>query len=204
MVGELRFAVLGPVRAWRGHIELELGSPQQRAVLAALLLAEGRQVSLNTLVGALWGADVPRSAVGTVRTYVSRLRQSLGADAVRGVRDVIGSVGDGYRVPLDSATLDLDLFLRGLKEAHAARDAGAPTQAAGLLAEAVELWQGSRWRAYLVSTRSRSGAGSPNYTWPLSRNGSPWTSRWAATSRRPWNYKRWLRNIRSGSGSVSC
>jgi DNA-binding SARP family transcriptional activator/tetratricopeptide (TPR) repeat protein len=142
MIGELRFAVLGPVRAWRGDVELELGSPQQRAVLAALLLAEGRQVSLSALIDALWGADLPRSAVGTVRTYVSRLRQSLGADAVRGVRDVIGSVGDGYRVQLGSATLDLDVFLARLKEAQTARDAGTPARAVELLADALELWEG--------------------------------------------------------------
>ncbi|MFH9944796.1 hypothetical protein ACH4OT_36465, partial [Streptomyces murinus] len=38
----LRFGVLGPVRAWRGEEVLATGSPQQRALLAALLLREGR------------------------------------------------------------------------------------------------------------------------------------------------------------------
>ncbi|RDI69286.1 hypothetical protein DFR76_101824 [Nocardia pseudobrasiliensis] len=35
------FEVLGPVRAWRGGVEVDLGSPQQRAVAAMLLLDGG-------------------------------------------------------------------------------------------------------------------------------------------------------------------
>jgi DNA-binding SARP family transcriptional activator len=76
-VPELRFAVLGPVRAWRGDAELDLGSPQQRAVMAVLLLADGRQVSQATLIDALWAEDPPLASAGTVRTYVSRLRRCL-------------------------------------------------------------------------------------------------------------------------------
>src|SRR5258706_12081171 len=102
----LRFAVLGPVRAWRGDTELDLGAGQQRAVLAALLLADGRQVSLAALVDALWD-DPRRSATGMVRTYVSRLRRCLAA-RVGDVRDVIRLAGDGYLLPLGSATLDLN------------------------------------------------------------------------------------------------
>jgi hypothetical protein len=37
----LRFQVLGPVQAWRGEQHLALGSPQQQAVLVALLLNQG-------------------------------------------------------------------------------------------------------------------------------------------------------------------
>ena len=105
MVSELRFAVLGPVRAWRGDAELDLGSPQQRAVLAVLLLAEGRQVSLGALVDALWGQEAPKAAVGTVRTYVSRLRHCLETSGAGGVHEMIESAGDGYALPLRSAVL---------------------------------------------------------------------------------------------------
>ncbi|MFC4122959.1 AfsR/SARP family transcriptional regulator [Nonomuraea zeae] len=99
---ELRFSVLGPVRAWRGESELELGSPQQRLVLAVLLLARGRVVGHEHLLDALWGEDPPRTATSTLRTYVSRLRAVLGADAVV-------SAGNGYALPTgacDLAVLD--------------------------------------------------------------------------------------------------
>ena len=46
MNGDLRFTVLGPVRAWRLDDELTLGSPQQRAVLALLLIRAGQPVCL--------------------------------------------------------------------------------------------------------------------------------------------------------------
>src|ERR1700722_7692917 len=78
MTADLRFSLLGPVRAWRGPAELDLGAPQQRSVLAALLLAEGRQVPIGALIDGLWAADPPRTAAGTIRTYVSRLRRVLG------------------------------------------------------------------------------------------------------------------------------
>jgi predicted ATPase/DNA-binding SARP family transcriptional activator len=142
MVWELRFAVLGPVRAWRGDTELDLGSPQQRAVLAVLLLAEGRQVSLGALVDALWGQEPPKAAVGTVRTYVSRLRHCLATSAASGTDEMIESAGDGYALPLRSAVLDLNLFLGTVRDAQAAGHAGDAGRAAALLGDALGLWQG--------------------------------------------------------------
>jgi DNA-binding SARP family transcriptional activator len=87
VTGSLRFEVLGPVRAWRGDVEVELGPPQQRAALAVLLLQEGTPLSPSQLVSALWSGAEPRAAVGMVRSYVSRLRQA-------GVE--IESVAGGY------------------------------------------------------------------------------------------------------------
>jgi DNA-binding SARP family transcriptional activator len=128
---EVRFEVLGPVRGWRGDAELDLGSPQQRAVLAMLLLARGRQVSLGGLIDGLWEGDVPRSAVGTVRTYVSRLRRRV---------DSIESIGDGYVLRPGSAVLDLDEFEQRLGEARGAR---GRHDAARLLGAALGLWRGT-------------------------------------------------------------
>src|SRR5260370_16075007 len=142
MVSEVRFGVLGAVRGWRGDAELDLGAPQARAVLAVLLLAEGRQVSLGALVVALWGQEPPKAAVGTVRTYVSRLRHCLGSGAAGGVHEMIESAGDGYALPLRSAVLDLNVFLSRTREAQAAGRAGDAGQAAGLLRDAPGPWEG--------------------------------------------------------------
>lgn len=127
----LRFEVLGPVRAWQGETEIELGSPQQRAILAILLLQSGTPASPDQLISAIWGGAAPRAAVGMVRSYVSRLRRVL-PDAV------IESVGGGYA--LRAATLDLTEFQRLLGVAREAKDHPA---AATALREALDLWHGT-------------------------------------------------------------
>lgn len=117
----LRFEVLGPVRAWRGDTEVELGSPQQRAILAILLLQEGTPVSPDQLISAIWGGAAPRAAVGMVRSYVSRLRRVL--------PDAIESVGGGYAL---RAATDLAEFQR-------LRSTGGHEA----LRQALDLWHGT-------------------------------------------------------------
>ncbi|HEY2521875.1 MAG TPA: AfsR/SARP family transcriptional regulator [Streptosporangiaceae bacterium] len=144
MTADLRFALLGPVRAWHGDTELDLGAPQQRSVLAALLLAEGRQVPIGALIDGLWAADPPRTAAGTVRTYVSRLRRVLGratgAGLGRETDGLIESAGDGYLLTRDGFGLDLDTFVLLTGRARASH--ADPAQAARLLRQALALWQG--------------------------------------------------------------
>lgn len=137
----MRFEVLGPVRGWHGQTELDLGSPQQRAVLAMLLLARGRQVSLDGLIDGLWGERAPRSAAGTIRTYISRLRR-LDTDSPGQPGELIESIGNGYAVPLASGVLDLDVFEQRLSEARAARHCQDNERGAKLLRDALGLWRG--------------------------------------------------------------
>jgi DNA-binding SARP family transcriptional activator len=145
MSSDLKFAVLGPVRAWRGNAELGVGAPQQQAVLAMLLLANGRQVALDTVISGLWDDDPPLAATGTVRTYVSRLRHRLGSDGRGGTAGVIESAGAGYVLSAPAGALDLDVFTRLTKDAQRER-ASAPAgmgKAAALLHDALELGQGT-------------------------------------------------------------
>ncbi|MEU9160627.1 BTAD domain-containing putative transcriptional regulator [Streptomyces sp. NPDC048424] len=160
-----RFTVLGPVRAWHGSELLPSGSPQQRALLAALLLRDGRTVTAPELLDAMWGEDPPPQALAVLRTYASRLRKVLEPGLL-----VTESGGYAIRLPRTEA-LDLG-FARGLAdEAERARTAGDRAQARTLLNRALEQWDGEpltgvpgpfaesqrtrleEWRLQLLETR---------------------------------------------------
>ncbi|GHF72785.1 hypothetical protein GCM10010218_62470 [Streptomyces mashuensis] len=140
-VGIVRFAVLGRLRAWRGDSELELGSRQQQTLLALLLLRQGEPVTAAGLVAGVWGDDAPPRAVGTLRTYVSRLRKLLepGRDA-GAAPEVLVSVADGYAVRVPQGALDLGEFESFVAAAERERLAGRAAEARNLLGSALALW----------------------------------------------------------------
>ncbi|MFH8348251.1 SAV_2336 N-terminal domain-related protein [Streptomyces sp. NPDC018045] len=138
----LRITVLGPVRMLRGGENLAAGSPQQRALLAVLVLRAGRAISEADLVDALWGESPPNAAPAALRTYASRLRKALGPDA-----EVLVGEDGGYALRRTART-DLDVDLRRADDlaaaARAARAARDWARARDLLDAAVALWRGGR------------------------------------------------------------
>lgn len=138
MVLGICFNVLGPLHASRRGVALDLGHPQQRAVLAALVMREGAQVSAEQLVADVWGEEAPRTAVAALRTYIYRLRRILGD----GQSPLIRSFGEGYVLAVEPETVDLATFVRALAEARGLRDAGDPEKAELCYAEGLALWTG--------------------------------------------------------------
>lgn len=131
----LRFGVLGPVRAWRGTEALPSGAPQQRALLAALLLRDGRTATAAELIDAIWGDEPPSQALAAVRTYASRLRKTLGPG-------VLVSESGGYAIRLASGVLDLATAQELAAQAEKARAGGDPCRARELLKSSLAIWTG--------------------------------------------------------------
>lgn len=137
----LRVAVLGPVQAWLGDREIDLGQARQRVLFAVLAAAVGRRVGRTELIDAIWGQAAPATAAGSVYTYVSGLRRVLGA---RG-HDLLVSEASGYALRLGGEDLDSERFARLVADAADRRAAGDLPAAAALLDDALRLWRGDAY-----------------------------------------------------------
>ncbi|TDW21270.1 BTAD domain-containing putative transcriptional regulator [Kribbella kalugense] len=127
----MRFGVLGPVTAWT-----DAGTPvviqglKVRALLADLLVHEGRPVPADRLIDDLWGSNLPGNPAGTLSAKVSQLRRAF-EDAEPGSRSLVKSGPAGYSVSVSSATYDALQFGELL--------------ASGSVDEALALWRGSAY-----------------------------------------------------------
>ncbi|MBE1582855.1 BTAD domain-containing putative transcriptional regulator [Nonomuraea angiospora] len=130
----VEFRLLGPVGIWAGEKFLGPATPQQRSVLAMLLLHAGRTVPLERLMKAVWDQEPPASARNAVQGYVSKLRRLLAR--VPGTE--LSTSPPGYRLVLDPARVDLLRFRELVARAHAS-DQG---RACDLLRQALVLWHG--------------------------------------------------------------
>ena len=139
----LDFSLLGPPSARRHGEPLDLGSPQQQAILAVLLLHGDHAVSTQELIEAVWGEDSPPQALAALRTYVSRLRQVLEPDRPsRAPAEFLTSVSDGYALRLLPDSLDVAVFERLVVAATGARAGGDSISAQEHLTEALAQWRG--------------------------------------------------------------
>jgi DNA-binding SARP family transcriptional activator len=136
---ELR--LLGPVQLRYGERQIGLGSSKQRCVLAALGLAEGRPVTVETLIDRVWDQTPPTSCRATLFSYVSRIRRILGEAAESAFE--LGKTDGGYRLGADPDRVDLWRARALVAAARTRVEAGELEAANRLLADAGGLYQGT-------------------------------------------------------------
>jgi len=136
----LRLQILGPLRVWRGGVELDI-RPRQQAYLLALLLARaGKPTSTGEMTDLIWGDDVPASALNILQKYVGALRRLLEpAVQARGAGSYLHRRGGGYLFAAGPGTLDVVAF----REFVEAANAGGPDEALDRYTRALGLWHGA-------------------------------------------------------------
>ena len=140
----LHFCLFGTIRAWRGETELNVGPPQQRAILALLLVRANRLVSVGDMIELVWGQDPPSSAVNAIHKYIGCIRRLLEPGlGARANGQWLTRHGDAYRLRVDEGMTDLGMFRRLAEEARSARAKGRLADAWGLLREALALRRGA-------------------------------------------------------------
>jgi DNA-binding SARP family transcriptional activator len=141
----VHYRLLGPLHVARGDGRespvgpVDLGPPKQRAVLAVLLLAQGAVVSVDRLVDAVWGDDVPGSALASLQAYISNLRRAL-RDSGRA--SPIVRQPPGYYLDVGSDDVDATVFAACCARAVAAVEAGAWEDALTEAEAGLALWRG--------------------------------------------------------------
>jgi DNA-binding SARP family transcriptional activator len=136
------FGVLGPVEAVTDLGPVPLKGPRHRAVLARLLIARGRVVPVDRLVGDLWEAP-PHGAVAAIRTFVSDLRRALEPDRPpRRPARLLVTAPPGYALRAAPDAVDAWRFETRVGESALLLAAGQAAQALACLEDALTLWRG--------------------------------------------------------------
>ncbi|WP_327069477.1 AfsR/SARP family transcriptional regulator [Kitasatospora sp. NBC_01302] len=130
----VHYGILGTTTAHHDDgTPVALGGARLRALLAALVLRQGRPVPADVLVAEVWDGELPQDAGAALQTLVGRLRRTIG-------RAEVGSGPSGYWLTAVDSDLGRFQELAALgRRALAAGDAGT---AAEQLRAALALWRG--------------------------------------------------------------
>ncbi|MDF5755775.1 BTAD domain-containing putative transcriptional regulator [Spongiactinospora sp. TRM90649] len=166
----MRFRLLSEVDAHREGVWVHLGDRKQRLLLAVLLLAEARPVSIDELIGSLWDDEPIKSARKVIHHYASDLRRHLGKTG-SGTFLLPEGKGGLYRVLAGRDEVDVHRFRDQAREGRSLlhRD---DERAVRALRAALREWLPPRAREW---DSGRAPVGDPL---------TGLTGRWAAAERR--------------------
>lgn len=138
--------VLGPLNADINGVSIVPTAGKPRQILALLAFYPGRVMPVPTLMEEIWGANLPRSAMTTMQTYILQLRRRLGTamgpDAPGSAKDVLATRHGGYLLRIPPESVDVHRYEQLVAAGQSAFDAGEDERAAGLFRKALDMWQG--------------------------------------------------------------
>ena len=134
MTQALEIRLLGPFEVVAGGRPAEISGSKRHALLAFLALRRGRVASVDELIEALWGDQLPSAPRNALQHHVARLRAALG-------QDTVAASSDGYAL-MEAASVDALRFEELLGEARIALREGDASRAAESIPLALGLWRG--------------------------------------------------------------
>jgi DNA-binding SARP family transcriptional activator len=134
----MEFGVLGTLLVRSHSADIPIAGAKLRALLAGLLLQANRTVSQESLAEVVWDGHPPPEALGTLRSYVMRLRRTLGAEA----GDRIVTRPSGYAIEVQDDEFDLRRFQNARNRARDHAAAGDWSAVSATLTDALALWRG--------------------------------------------------------------
>jgi DNA-binding SARP family transcriptional activator/predicted negative regulator of RcsB-dependent stress response len=133
------FRILGPLEITAGPERLDLGGPRQEIVVATLLLSANRLVTIDRLLEAMYGEDLPPTCRSQAQISISTLRRLF---ASHGTDDIIATHAHGYIMNVECGRLDSQRFEDLVAAGRADRDAGQLHKAVASYRDALRLWRG--------------------------------------------------------------
>ncbi|WP_222441170.1 BTAD domain-containing putative transcriptional regulator [Streptomyces qinzhouensis] len=136
------FRLLGEIEVRSAGRPLDVGTPRQQVVLAALAVDARRPIAIEALIDRVWDHDPPANARPVLYAHLSRIRALLRQTAAPagGTTARIERRHAGYVLEVDPERVDLHRFRR-LVEQGTDRQPDEEARAAAL-AEALGLWRG--------------------------------------------------------------
>ncbi|MEV6731521.1 AfsR/SARP family transcriptional regulator [Streptomyces sp. NPDC051364] len=146
---EFRLLGLVEVQDERTGLRIVPTGAKQRALLGALVVKAGHNVSVQRLIDELWGEHPPANAANALQLHVARLRrllsgpesQSAEQHAQHARHPWIVTTSRGYTLQLAPVETDAARFQHLADEARRILP-GDPGQAGELLRQALSLWRG--------------------------------------------------------------
>ncbi|MFE9374830.1 BTAD domain-containing putative transcriptional regulator [Streptomyces sp. NPDC006711] len=137
---KVAYTLLGPLSARVGDEPVVIGGPRQRIIIAALVLAWGRVVSVDALIDAVWGYDPPASARTQVAICIGALRKTFRA-AGRQAPTIV-TAHPGYRLLTENSSVDVREFEKLVVEGGDSARRNCLEEASRSYKRALDLWGG--------------------------------------------------------------
>ncbi|MCW2927657.1 MAG: AfsR/SARP family transcriptional regulator, partial [Thermoleophilia bacterium] len=134
--------ILGDLEVAVADAVVPINSAKQRALLMLLVLADGRTVSRERIIDALWGERPPATAAKNVQVLVGRLRDLLEPGRTGAQGALIATEPSGYRLDRGRVQVDVDRMRGHMAEGRAAFGANRVAAADAAFTAARAAWRG--------------------------------------------------------------